>query len=457
MYRTGINEELLRVVSDPPEWIKGLKEIDKITREEEPSYYIIEHQAAIEAFLNATTDSIRLVRASRASEKLLQYHELDELEVLRSKLQASELLRVIPYGRQQDHSAHTLYLYLTGIYLFLAVKPLRKAMAAYYEEDEASPTFVSRFLFQWLFVSLLHDIGYIFQGRARSEIRAVDRMFRASSVVSLIPSNLKGLRNRVTNLIGSLSLKAFEGIENPEDLVATLAYLPWGSNVGMSDDAFDCFTYHGNYGKHLNPKGITSQMLEDYAFRVAASGYDGYSEGTVDHAVASGLFLLRYSTFWSFLANKEGYEDVFATFQASGYPSRDIVAACFATAAHNMILRHAKSYPLPKLDDNPLLYLGILCDELQKWDRFPAGERHLIELEAFENYCTDSERVQVAGDWDGDRVIFYFEPASLSDKVRGALRDRLEGWEDLIAVEAGPPPIPDDGVGQAAPIHQDDQ
>ena len=47
------------------------------------------------------------------------------------------------------------------------------------------------------------------------------------------------------------------------------------------------------------------------------------------------------------------------------------------------------------------MYLGVLCDELQKWDRFPAGERYLRDLKSFEEYCTDSERIKLTAEWQG--------------------------------------------------------
>src|SRR5262249_5343522 len=140
----------------------------------------------IEQFMNSTTDSVRLVRASQASRKILQVYDLEELEELRSTVQLSELLRIIPYARQTDHSAHTLYVYLLGIYLFFACSPLRKGIATFLKEQDNSRPLLIRFFFQWVFASLLHDIGYLFQGRSRSEIRAADRMFRPSTIARLV-------------------------------------------------------------------------------------------------------------------------------------------------------------------------------------------------------------------------------------------------------------------------------
>src|SRR5262249_51197616 len=156
--------------------------------------------------------------------------------------------------------------------------------------------------------------------------------------------------------------------------------------TGLRADAFETFSVYG-------PKKmrIGGRELEDYAYLVASSGYDGQSVGVVDHAVASGLFLFRYSSFWYWLANQFGFEGEFSRYEDDGYPVKDVIAACIAAAGHNLIGVHADKYGPLKFEDNPILYLSVICDELQKWDRFPAGERHLGDLQSFEKYCTDSE------------------------------------------------------------------
>jgi hypothetical protein len=159
-----------------------------------------QYQSLLESFLDATTDSVRLVRASKASREILHEYDMDEMEDLRSAVQASELLRVIPYPRQTDHSAHTLYLYLLGIYLFFACAPLRARIAEFLNEEDKSPTLVARFLFQWAFASLLHDIGYIFHGRSKNELRAVDRMFRPSTITRLMGLGHESLKQAVNKL-----------------------------------------------------------------------------------------------------------------------------------------------------------------------------------------------------------------------------------------------------------------
>jgi hypothetical protein len=91
MDREGINSELLKIVSSPPAWVTALP----VDEEGLPRYFVREHQAAVKSFLNATTDSVRLVRASYASRRLLAKYDLAELEDLRATVQVSELLREV--------------------------------------------------------------------------------------------------------------------------------------------------------------------------------------------------------------------------------------------------------------------------------------------------------------------------------------------------------------------------
>ena len=422
MLRSGMNDALFRIVSSPPEWAT------KPDETEVSPYFLPSYKDLIESFLSATTDSVRLVRASKASREILDGSDMAELEDLRATVQASELLRVIPYPRQTDHSAHTLYLFLLGIYLFFACLPLRTGIAKFLREKDYSPRLIQRFLFQWVFVSLLHDIGYIFQGRSKNEIRAVDRMFRASTIKRIMDSEDANLTQRVGEIISEMPIKPFEPIQNSEDILSALRYMPWGEAAEFDADIFESFDVYGP-----KQQQILSNYLEDYAYRVASSGYDGFSEGTVDHAVASGLFLFRYSTFWFWLAKRSRFQGPFATFDEGSYAKADVVCACFAAASHNIIGVHAQECEPLDFQTNPIMYLGILCDELQKWDRFPAGERHIVDLGLFEKYCTDSERIAVEGSWDGPDVVFRFEEQELATGIKKAL-ERLDAPEIFIKI-----------------------
>jgi len=422
MAREGINKRIFdSAVFAPPDWAADFG----VNAEGKTINFLPAQKAVIDAFLSATTDSVRLVAASAASRAILAQCDMEELEELREHIQLSELLRAIPYGRQTDHSAHTLYLFLLGMYFFFHSPRIRKAFAKTIGKKGDAPETLDRFNLQWTFASLLHDVGYIFQSDTARQ-RAVDRMFRAPTIVRRIPpQETKNVLLQVRETILGTALPGYTTPTDPEDQLDRLRKLPWGKDVGLHCDAFTTFFLYGPQGGTVD-----AVALEDFAYLVAATGYDGISSGVVDHAVASGLFLLAYSTFWYWLARQVNYQGVFGVYRDS-YFVNDIVCACFAVAAHNMIGAHAKQFGKLKFDDNPLLYLGILCDELQKWDRYPAGDEFLANLKSFAEHCTDSENLHLTQ--KRGRFVFTFESEELAKKIKKGL-DRLEAWEDLVEV-----------------------
>src|SRR5438128_2685835 len=136
--REGMNATLSKAISSSPEWADGSMQ------------FLKSQQKSIDSFLAATTDSVRLVRASKVSRQVLAHYNMAELEDLRAEIQASELLRVIPYSQQTDHSAHTLYLYLLGLHLFFESQALRKEIAKFLKEKDETPELVEHFLYLWV-------------------------------------------------------------------------------------------------------------------------------------------------------------------------------------------------------------------------------------------------------------------------------------------------------------------
>jgi hypothetical protein len=63
-----------------------------------------------------------------------------------------------------------------------------------------------------------------------------------------------------------------------------------------------------------------------------------------------------------------------------------IVPACRAVAFHNIqptVCCAGQKIPKITQDSEPLTYLSVLCDELQIWDRSPAGIEHLTKYRTY--------------------------------------------------------------------------
>lgn len=431
--RPGINSELFRgLVEDVPAWAVNLP---AWPHGPDGSYFLKNGAAELGAFLSATTDSVRLARAARVARLILKNHDMEEWQDLRDRLQLAELLHVIPYKKQTDHSAHTLYNYLLGLYIYLHVPSYRASFVASLDRSPAehSAEALNRFLIQWIFASLLHDIGYVFQGRQNAEIRAVERLFRPASILRLLSSDPKVVRRQASQFLQAQKpgwIRNFEDQQSPEKVLDELRSVPWPGPDGEND----LFTAFENVLE--DRVGVEVSVLAEYAYAVAADGYDGRSGGVVDHAVATGLLLLSYASFWRDLAHKLGYPDQssLASYKDRYYLEKDVIRGCYAAASHNVIGSYSRTMGPIDLNRDPLLFLAVLCDEVQRWDRFPAGEGHLVDLQAYSAHCTDSESLVLR--IGGDRAeLIVSGNDRLFRSIAGGDEDSRPGLEGLARLK----------------------
>ncbi|UGY17059.1 hypothetical protein HAP48_0006365 [Bradyrhizobium septentrionale] len=128
----------------------------------------------LERFLTATMDEVRLTTSGRVVQSILNMIELADSIQFRDAVQPREISGMIEYEKQRDHSSHTLYNYLLGWYFFVHSERLRDALAVEFAKRgipavrnhpvEGFRTDAAFFGFIWQYVSILHDIGYMFEG-----------------------------------------------------------------------------------------------------------------------------------------------------------------------------------------------------------------------------------------------------------------------------------------------------
>ncbi len=133
-----------------------------------------------------------------------------------------------------------------------------------------------------------------------------------------------------------------------EEVLDRLASAPWLVDLDSGwkrKDVFDVLSLGNN-------------ELRNYAMHVASRGYAAKEgKGYVDHAVASGLLLFQYVSYWYWLLNKlrggSAFEDV------SGGHDYDlskiqlwVVDACVAVAYHNAV---------PSLQSGKVILERIVC------------------------------------------------------------------------------------------------
>lgn len=116
---------------------------------------------SVKNLFSAKSDIRRLYHAQEFASLVLKIYDFGDILIMRDIVAKQELRRLISYGKQKDHTAHTVYLYLLGIWLYDHLDTVRSAfMKAIKEQDKGKAA--DKFLSQWLDASLLHDIVRVF-------------------------------------------------------------------------------------------------------------------------------------------------------------------------------------------------------------------------------------------------------------------------------------------------------
>jgi len=415
---------------------------------------------AVSDLFDARTDVRRLERAQRASQKILQVNDFADMMELRNIVAQQELRRLINYAKQKDHTAHTTYLYLLGIWFFDHITDVHeaivKASGATTEEEVCE-----WFLFQWMHASLLHDIGYAFYDLSegtRVDRERIDGIYSWTWLVALLgpgrgengtvlgrevkPENLKLLRD-----VHDQWIKKY-GKEMP---APTAKYAP-GTYVQVLDRLASA-PWLGDLHSDWKDKDIfdildldASDTLRTYAMHVANEGYKNDKGQCVDHAVGSGLLLFQYVSYWYWLMNElrpntTAYEDISGGFNYTVEQLRSCtVPACRAVAYHNFqpsVPGAVDVLTQITLENHPLLYLAIVCDELQRWDRYPAGDAVLQEYERTAVEWPEGDEIELSCTGTDKKVarfcISHLQQEVVVDDLRTTLA-KLTGVERIVSI-----------------------
>jgi hypothetical protein len=417
-------------------------------------------------FFETRTDISRLGVAEKVAESILSIHGVDELAALRSIVAKQELMRHIKYERQIDHTAHTVYLYLLGVWFYDNVPAVRVAIDNQLSttgtgtRTSSSPSAETKpiddFLLVWSYASLLHDIGYVFYDlgpETQPDRKKVDSIFlwhwlerqfpkaspAASTMLKAIHTGfLKRYRKSMPPATATYAANAYEQVLN------RLAAIPWVGDLTQS-----WVDLNGFQVLAPNEATRTRTKLQIFALNVARSGYDGAGLGRcVDHAVASGLLLLQYASYWYWLmlqVERAGKPDIAKEiFEGLDYKVTNLVhhiaLACRACAYHNVrpgVVGADSILNEFRLDKSPLLFLSVLCDELQRWDRFAAGAGHLEHWQEYTQFSLESSHIDLRAQGGNAGATAEFRITSPVFKIAQLIQDldtRLIDWRDVVDV-----------------------
>jgi hypothetical protein len=446
----------------------------------------------VQHLFDATLDQNRLKIAESYALDVLRVTDLDDAALYREAVAVRESKPAIKYDKHRDHVVHTAHNYLLGWYFFINSAAFRRQFNLACEKrglvsDNSQDDLNVAFGQTWVFASLLHDVGYLFEGRLPAkvsqklstaiykEIAWLKKYFR-KTLFEGMDVNTPSARAAALKLAHlnppmgpKIDLRTPRSVIQFLNDVGPLSHLAkvvkrdsrgrWACKLPDRADAFEVWEKH--YKEFKQPsmaKRITGLKI---AFESCAlNGLPGKATPVrvLDHGVCGALLLLKHTTFWFAMSfglkdapNGKLRGDILAKMNIEPHDSKkgpkyeaprwwtSVVWATAAAALHNVQQENELLgwRGRLKLSEDPLAYLGILVDILQEWDRHSVHRDTAIssEQEPISNQQVTVEllrsgkiRIHYVGDQTGD----------LRKKVRKALDASLVDWGKLVELGAQP-------------------
>ena len=296
--------------------------------------------------------------------------------------------------KHRDHYSHSVYVFALGLAIYESNDAFRAGYKRFYgfDTDEAN-TEVDHaaaccFLEYWGLTSLFHDIGYPFE-------------LPFEQVLSYY--EVAGMKRGAGSLF--------------------LAYQDVGAITKLGDEAKEHFEklYGRLFGstEELFAFGITEKLGAAFGFS------EEYMLGTIhDKPIAPDAF--NYFMDHAYFSATRLYREIENSI-GIGMISEKHVDALTAILLHNSLFKFAVSFfngenykrPL-RMNEHPLAFLLMLCDELQCWDRTAYGRNSRTELHP------------MAADFDFQNnaihAVYYFDKDE-QEKI-DAFKVLYRKWED---------------------------
>jgi hypothetical protein len=435
----------------------------------------------LQRFFDATMDEVRLWHASQYGYEVLALTDVEDFDHFRRGVLRREVSGEIAYPKQRDHSGHTLYNYLLGWYFYSQSPLVKKQMNAAFAKRILVTQLDDAFADMWAYVSLLHDVGYLFEGAlAPLSSKIQDDQIRIGAEVSQeyfshrfwTQLGLAGVddRNAATALSGveipELESRSMTGLAYSLRLLGDLEPLRKGisncndpkfqkspivDEAGLPEDAFDLWKVHYAFFDSAT-MGPRIDYLEDVFLHLMQNGFAGTGVRVLDHGICSGLLLLLAATFYFRIAYgmdpstrpqdkrqlrawtkiKENSE--FHQYSPTWWWQATVWATA-ATAIHNVAqmkpmegLRTPHPGPL-SMEEDPLAYLGILVDVLQEWDRPTVARLSPV------TGIGPLQGVDLTVKPRNGVLHLAFDSRDRAAEVTKSLDRALQGWDELVAIK----------------------
>jgi hypothetical protein len=449
----------------------------------------------LQSFLAATLDEVRLRKAEEYAEKVLRITDSDDTIYFRQALLRREISGEMDFLRQRDHAAHTVNNYILGWFILEKVPAMKAEMLRHINIRFADPkrpidkdVALKRFFCMWPFVSLLHDIGYLFEGTLSSMSMDVQnqRVKNAAAVVHDFFNYRFWLDLNADSVTAKAAVQELTKVRIPDFRVDSLAAvgellcavgncenirIACNDRIGVlhlpqvdilkiagafSSDAFDLWYFHyASYGM----KAAANQIKNlKYIFKeMIWKGMPDNGLRVLDHGVCSGLLGLLYSTFAYQIycglafskpsklydksvskALKERAKSAGVEYDAHWWWA-GLLWATAAAAQHNIAQvgqdwAHIQvTSKQLTITDDPLTYLGVLTDILQEWDRYSV----LPESIFFGKLPLQGSDVEIGitgKDLTRQRVIINYHDRYRANLVRRNLDQSLLNWKTIVEI-----------------------
>jgi hypothetical protein len=275
--------------------------------------------------------------------------------------------------RQRDHYIHSVNVFILGLAIFSQNENYRDAFLrvnndGYY--NSFYETSNEEFFYRWGIASLFHDIGY---------------------PLEIIGKQMKKFIKEGVNSISNQDIAIFLSFKDFKDF-----------NTIVKKDSDFPNNYREIYNETnfidlFKPLDILahkiSLVFEDIELIDIKKNLDSFvgvmaNNGFIDHGFYSAILVTLY---YGYLIQKYGKKSEFFFFP--------IVDSASAILLHNYYrnVLMSKNYEFRrenmKVNEHPIAYLLILCDELQEWNRQPFG------VEDKKKYHANESKIEITNDY----------------------------------------------------------
>ena len=265
-------------------------------------------------------------------------------------------------SKHRDHYSHSVYVFALGLAIYKNDNNFRQSFLNFYNLQ--NDTYAdSKFLYYWGAVSLFHDIGYPFQ--------------LVYEQIKIYATEMWGEKNETNPYVSFGNLTKFLAIDEEKSNKI--------KEILNIDINFNNLNELLAYGLKIREGYSTNEVVPLLLNRIK------YQDRFMDHGYFSAIILLKR---------------LLALDKLKFSP--EILDVCTAILLHNNFNKHdaPKKHPI-KLDEHPLAYLLILCDELQCWDRLPYGKESKIDPVAWDvNVRISNNKIE---------IVYYFEKIAIRD------------------------------------------